>query len=73
MNNIKWFWFAIGYECCFAYVIALIVNQFGNLFTGNMNGVGSVIGLIVAIILIAVMVYGVVRPYKNKEGSRLSK
>jgi ferrous iron transport protein B len=73
MNNIKWFWFAIGYECCFAYVIALIVNQFGNLFTGNMNGVGSVIGLIVAIILVAVMVYGVVRPYKNKEGSRLSK
>jgi hypothetical protein len=38
-----------------------------------MNGVGSVIGLIVAIILVAVMVYGVVRPYKNKEGSRLSK
>lgn len=61
MNNIKWFWFAIGYECIFAYIIALIVNQLGNLFTGNVN----VIGLIVALILIAGIIYMLFRPYKE--------
>ncbi|MDD7294101.1 MAG: ferrous iron transporter B [Oscillospiraceae bacterium] len=61
MNNAKWFWFAIGYECGFAYVIALIVNQLGKLFTGNVN----VLGLIVAIVAIALMIYMLVRPYKE--------
>ena len=61
MNSRKWFWFAIGYECGFAYVIALIVNQLGNLFTGNVN----VIGLIFAIALIALIIYMLVRPYKE--------
>lgn len=61
MNNAKWFWFAIGYECGFAYIIALIVNQLGKLFTGNVN----VLGLIVAILAIALMVYMLVRPYKE--------
>ncbi len=60
MNNAKWTWFAIGYQCVFAYVIALIVYQFGLLFTGAVN----VVGLIVAIILLACLVYLLVR--KNK-------
>ncbi len=65
MNNAKWFWFAIGYECGFAYVIALIVNQLGNLFTGNVHGVGNIIGIIVAIALIIGLIYMIFRPYKE--------
>ena len=61
MNSAKRFWFAIGYECGFAYVIALIVNQLGKLFTGDVN----VFGLIVAIIAIALIIYMLVRPYKE--------
>ena len=61
MNNAKWTWFAIGYQCGFAYVIALLVEQFGNAFTGNL----SVLGLIVAIVLLAAMIYQLVRPYKE--------
>ena len=61
MNNAKWTWFAIGYQCVFAYVIALIIYQIGGIFTGNIN----VIGLIVAIILIAFIIYMLVRPYKE--------
>ena len=53
MNNAKWTWFAIGYQCGFAYVIALFVNQFGKLFTGNVN----VIGLVVSVLLLAGMCY----------------
>ena len=67
MNNSKWTWFAIAYQCCFAYVIALMVNQFGNAFTGNLN----VIGLIAAIVVLVVLVYMLVRPYK--EATKLSK
>ncbi len=69
MNSAKWFWFAIGYECGFAYVIALIVNQLGKLFTGDVN----VFGLIVAIIAIALIIYMLVRPYKesNKLGVKV--
>ena len=61
MNSAKWTWFAIGYQCGFAYVIALIVNQLGLLFTGNVN----VIGLIFAIALLALMIYQLVKPYKE--------
>ena len=61
MNNAKWTWFAIGYQCCFAYTIALMVNQFGKLFTGNV----SVIGLIAALVLLAFMIYMLFRPYKE--------
>ena len=53
MNNAGWAWFAIGYQCGFAYVIALMIYQFGGLFTGNVN----VIGLIAAITVLAVMIY----------------
>ena len=61
MNSAKWTWFAIGYQCGFAYIIALMVNQFGKLFTGNV----SVIGLIFAILALAGIVYMLVRPYKE--------
>ena len=61
MNNAKWTWFAIGYQCGFAYCIALIINQVGQAFTGNMN----IIGLIAAIAAIALIVYNLVRPYKE--------
>ena len=53
MNNPKWTWFAIGYQCGFAYIIALMINQFGGLFTGNVN----ILGLIVAIAALVVMIY----------------
>ena len=66
MNNAKWTWFAIGYQCGFAYVIALLINQFGNLFTGSAN----VLGVIVAVILLAGLIYMLVRPYK--EATKLS-
>ena len=52
-NSRKWTWFAIGYQCLFAYAVALMINQFGGLFTGNMN----VIGLIAALIVLCGMVY----------------
>ena len=66
MNNRKWTWFAIGYQCGFAYVIALMINQFGGLFTGSAN----VLGVIVAVALLAGMIYMLVRPYK--EATKLS-
>lgn len=53
MNNAKWTWFAIAYQCGFAYVVALMVNQFGGLFTGNVN----IIGLVFAIAALAVILY----------------
>ncbi|MBO6000228.1 MAG: ferrous iron transporter B [Spirochaetales bacterium] len=53
MNNKKWTWFAIGYQCGFAYVIALMITQFGNLFTGKAN----IIGLLFAIAALAVIIY----------------
>ncbi|MBR2654502.1 MAG: ferrous iron transport protein B, partial [Lachnospiraceae bacterium] len=53
MNNMKWTWFAIGYQCGFAYVIALMINQFGGLATGHVNPVG----LIAAVICLAGIVY----------------
>lgn len=65
MNNAKWTWFAIAYQCVFAYCIALMVNQFGNLFTGNVQGAGGVIGVVAAFVILAGMVYMLVRPYKE--------
>ncbi len=61
MNNRKWTWFAIGYQCGFAYLVGLMINQFGNVFTGSVN----VIGLIFALAALALMVYMLVRPYKE--------
>ena len=66
MNSAKWTWFAIGYQCGFAYVIALMINQFGNLFTGNAN----ILGVIVSVILLAGIIYMLCKPYK--EATKLS-
>ncbi len=67
MNNAKWTWFAIGYQCGFAYCISLMINQFGDLFTGNVN----VIGLVCAVAVLAGMIYMLFKPYK--EATKLSK
>ena len=63
LNNAKWTWFAIGYQCCFAYAISLIVYQLGCLFTGH----GNVLGIIVAVLLIGFICYMLFRPYKEAE------
>ena len=60
MNNTKWFWFAIGYQCGFAYLVAFIINQFGKLFTGNVNIVGfalSVVALVGIIYMLFIKKY----------------
>ena len=61
MNNAKWTWFAIGYQCVFAYAIALVVYQLGMLFTGS----GNVVGSIVAFAIVAFLLYMLFRPYKE--------
>ncbi len=66
MNNAKWTWFAIGYQCGFAYAIALMVNQFGSAFTGHLN----IVGLIAAVAVLAFMLYMLFKPYK--EATKLS-
>ena len=66
MNNAKWTWFAIGYQCGFAYLCTLMVNQFGKAFTGDL----SVLGLVAAIAALAFIIYMLVRPYK--EATKLS-
>ena len=64
MNNAKWTWGAIGYMCVFAYAISLMVYQFGSRLTA---GGGNVIGTIVAVIILAFMLYMLFRPYKEAE------
>ena len=59
MNNAKWTWFAIGYQCGFAYGAALLVYQIGSAFSGNLN----VIGLLAAVFILAGMIYMLFRPY----------
>ena len=61
MNSQKWTWFAIGYQCGFAYIVSLMINQFGNLFTGHVN----VIGLIFAVAALVGIIYMLVKPYKE--------
>ena len=70
MNNAKWTAFAITYQCVFAYVISLMIYQFGLLFTGNVN----VIGVIAAFLCLAVMLFMLFRPYKasTKQTKKLS-
>ena len=58
MNNRRWFWFAVGYQCGFAYAAALVVNQLGLLFTGHMD----ILGTVVALLLIVLAIYLLVRP-----------
>ena len=63
MNNRKWTWFAIGYECGFAYLVALAIYQIGAIFSSQVNV--NVIGLIVSLAVVAFAVYMLVRPYKE--------
>ena len=67
MNSRKWTWFAIGYQCGFAYAVALMINQFGMAFTGSIN----VLGTIVAVAVLAFMLYMLFKPYK--EATKLTK
>ncbi len=68
MNNAKWTWFAIGYQCGFAYLIALMINQFGGALTGNFN----IIGFIFALAALGGMVYMLFFK-KYSEATKLSK
>jgi ferrous iron transport protein B len=63
MNSAKWFWFAIGYQTIFAYAVSLCVYQIGSLFTGG----GFSIGTVVAVLIIAFIIYMLVRPYKESD------
>lgn len=63
MNNTKWFWIAIGYQCGFAYICSLIVYQLGSLFNGGSFGFGTIVGFILLIGLI----YLLVRPLKESD------
>ena len=64
MNSAKWTWFAIGYQCTFAYATALVIYQLGMLFSGHFD-VFTIIGSIVAFAIIAFVIYLLVRPYKE--------
>ena len=63
MNNAKWFWFAIGYQCVLAYIVSLCIYQIGTLAMGGGFGLGT----IVAFILILGFVYLLFRPYKESK------
>ena len=67
MNNARWTWFAIGYQCVFAYAAALMVNQFGGALTGHANA----IGLVAALLVLAFIVYMLFFK-KYTEATRLS-
>ena len=62
MNNAKWFWFAIGYQCLLAYLVSLCIFQFGTLFTGGGFGIGTV----AAIVILIGFLYMLFRPYKER-------
>jgi ferrous iron transport protein B len=75
MNNRGWTWFAILYECGFAYAIALMINQFGNLFTGNLaTGAGTVVNVISLIAAFAVLGFMIYMLFfrKYKEATKLT-
>ena len=61
MNNAKWTWFAIGYQCGFAYLVSMCIYQIGSAVTGNMN----VLGLVVSLIVLAGTFYMLFKPYKE--------
>ena len=65
MNSRKWFWIAIGYECGFAYIVALMVNGFGKLFTGALSGVLDYVVLALSVMVLVGMLYMLFRPAKK--------
>lgn len=70
MNSAKWTFFAIGYQCVFAYCTALVINQIGNIVLGQAN----IIGIIASLVVIALVLYMLFRPYKESSSfkSKLS-
>ena len=68
MNNTKWFWFAIGYQCGLAYVVSLCIYQIGTLLTGGGFGIGTV----VAFVLVAAFLYLLFRPYKESNSLKVN-
>ena len=68
MNNAKWFWFAIGYQCCLAYIVSLCIYQFGTLFTGGGFGLWTV----VAVVLLIAFLYMLFRPYKESKSLKVA-
>lgn len=68
MNNAKWFWFAIGYQCCLAYIVSLCIYQFGTLFTGGGFGLWTV----VAVMLLIAFLYMLFRPYKESKSLKVA-
>ena len=68
MNNAKWFWFAIGYQCGLAYVVSLCIYQIGTLLTGGGFGIGTA----VAFILVAAFLYLLFRPYKESNSLKVN-
>ena len=70
MNSPKWTWFAIGYQCGFAYCVAFIINQIGSLFTGTVSAL-NIVGAVIAVALIVFAGFLLFRPYK--ESTKLTK
>ena len=68
MNNVKWFWFAIGYQCGLAYIVSLCIYQFGTLFTGGGFGLWTV----VAVVLLIAFLYMLFRPYKESKSLKVA-
>ena len=68
MNNTKWFWFAIGYQCGLAYIVSLCIYQFGILFTGGGFGLWTV----VAVVLLIAFLYMLFRPYKESKSLKVA-
>ena len=65
MNSAKWTWFAIGYQCVFAYAVSLMIYQFGLLFTGGITQPVQVIGTVAAFLVLAGMLFLLFRPEKK--------
>ena len=63
MNSAKWFWIAVGYQTGLAYLVSLVVFQLGSLFSGN----GNVIGVIISLIIVALFLYLLFRPYRESK------
>ena len=63
MNSAKWTWFAIGYQCVFAYAVSLMIYQLGSIFAGGAN----VIGIICALAVLAFILYMLFKPYRESD------
>jgi ferrous iron transport protein B len=63
MNSRKWTWFAIAYQCGFAWVIGFIVWQVGRLFAGGMN----IVGLVLALVMLALLCWQLFKPYQEAQ------